>query len=166
MMYVCLTHWPQGDVALNLTHWPLGDLNKKFRKVIFKLISVTDGWGISCKIALRWMPLDLTDDKSTLVQVMAWCHQATSHYLSQCWPRFTLPYGVTRPQWVYNLIFKLIQTSSLVFHSQIALRWMPQNTCDDNCQVNIGSGNGLVPSGNKPLPEPILTQIYITIWHH
>ena len=28
--------------------------------------------------------LDLTDDKSTLVQVMAWCRQATSHYLNQC----------------------------------------------------------------------------------
>ena len=26
------------------------------------------------------------DDKSTLVQVMAWCRQATSHYLNQCWP--------------------------------------------------------------------------------
>ena len=25
--------------------------------------------------------------------------------------------------------------------------------------VNIGSGNGLVPSGNKPLPEPILSHI-------
>ena len=23
--------------------------------------------------------------------------------------------------------------------------------------VNIGSGNGLVPSANKPLPEPVLT---------
>ena len=28
--------------------------------------------------------------------------------------------------------------------------------------VNIGSGNGLVPSGNKPLPEPILTQNFVT----
>ena len=27
------------------------------------------------------MPQDLTDDKSTLVQVKAWCRQATSHYL-------------------------------------------------------------------------------------
>ena len=34
---------------------------------------------------------------------MAWGHQATSHYLSQCWPRFLSPYGVTRPQWVKNL---------------------------------------------------------------
>ena len=31
---------------------------------------------------------------------MAWCRQATSHYLSQCWSRYWLPYGVTRPQWV------------------------------------------------------------------
>ena len=31
---------------------------------------------------------------------MAWCSQAASHYLSQCWPRSLLPYGVTRPQWV------------------------------------------------------------------
>ena len=55
-----------------------GRFEHNFRKVIFKLISVTGGWGISCKIALRRMRLDLTDDKSTLVQVMAgaWRHQA------------------------------------------------------------------------------------------
>ena len=41
-----------------------------------------------CEIALGWMSLDLTDDKSTLVQVVAWCRQATSHYRSQCWPSF------------------------------------------------------------------------------
>ena len=29
--------------------------------------------------------------------------------------------------------------------------------------VNIGSGNGLVPSGNKPLPEQMLTQISVAI---
>ena len=58
---------------------------------------MTDGWGISCKIAHRWMPLDFTDDKSTLVQVVAWCRQATSHYLNQCWPRSPTPYGITRP---------------------------------------------------------------------
>ena len=65
---------------------------------------MNDGWGISYEISLRWMPLDLTDDKSTLVQVMAWCRQATSHYLSQCWPRSVSPYGVVRPQWVLILL--------------------------------------------------------------
>ena len=43
------------------------------------------------------MPLDLTDDKSVLVMGMAWCRQATSHYLSQCWPRSLSPYDVTTP---------------------------------------------------------------------
>ena len=52
------------------------------------------------------MSLDLTDDKSILVQVMAWCRQATSHYLSQCWPRSLLPYEVTRPQWI-NVWYEL-----------------------------------------------------------
>ena len=37
------------------------------------------------------------DDKSTVVQVMAWCHQAASHYLSQCWSRSVSPYGDTKP---------------------------------------------------------------------
>ena len=29
--------------------------------------------------------------------------------------------------------------------------------------VNIGSGNGLVPSGFKPLLKPKLTQIYVSV---
>ena len=72
--------------------------------VIFKLTSRVAIFSISCEIALRWMPQDFTDDKSTLVQVMAWCRQASSHYLSQCWPRSMLPNGVTRPQWVNRVI--------------------------------------------------------------
>ena len=59
-----------------------------------------DGWGIYCEITLIRMSLDFTDDQSALVQVMACCLTAPSHYLSQCWPRSLLPYGVTRPQWV------------------------------------------------------------------
>ena len=70
-----------------------------FRWVILKLILMNGGWGISYQIALRWMPLDLTDDNSTLVQVMACCYQATSYYLSQCWPRYMSPNGINRPQW-------------------------------------------------------------------
>ena len=31
---------------------------------------------------------------------MAWCRQAASHYLSQCWSRSMSPYDVIRPQWV------------------------------------------------------------------
>ena len=101
--YIWLQHmflWCVINISiLSLTHWPLGDLNEILAKQFFKIISVIGGWSIFCEIALRWMPLGLTDDKSTLVQVMAWCRQGTSHYLSQCWPRSMSPYGVTRPQW-------------------------------------------------------------------
>ena len=60
---------------------------------------------ISSAIVLRWVSLDFTDDKSTLVQIMAWCHQASSHYLSQYWPRSMSPYGVIRPQ-LFNVMFQ------------------------------------------------------------
>ena len=71
-----------------------------FRWIVFKVNLVIVGWGICYEIAFRWLSLDLTDDGSTLVQVMAWCHQAPSHYLNQCWPSSVSPYGFTGPQWV------------------------------------------------------------------
>ena len=108
-----------------LIHWPLGDSEN----VIFNLALLISIFKSSCDDILRWMPQDLTDNKSTLVQVMAWCRQATSHYLNQCWPRSPTPYGVTRPRWVSTLrprqnglhfvdIFKfiLIQISLKFFH--------------------------------------------------
>ena len=76
-----------------------GKFEWNFRHAIFKQILAIDCWCISCEIALLWMSLDFTDGQSTLVQVMAWCRQATSHYLSQCGPRSLSPYGVTRPQY-------------------------------------------------------------------
>ena len=71
-----------------------------FKNVIFNLAVLIGIFKSSHDNVLRWMLHYLTDDKSTLVQVMAWCRQATSHYLSQCWPRSMAPYGITRPHWV------------------------------------------------------------------
>ena len=58
--------------------------------VIFKLILLIDGWSIHCEIVLRWLSQDLNYDKSTLVQVMDWCRQAASHYLSHVDPDLCL----------------------------------------------------------------------------
>ena len=80
-----------------------GGFENIFQNVFFKLISWIDTLSNSCETALRSMPQNPSDDKSTLVQVMAWCRQAASHYLSQCCPRSLSPYGVTRPQWVNSL---------------------------------------------------------------
>ena len=40
------------------------------------------------------MSKNTLDEKSTSIQVMFWCLQATNHYLSQCWPRSMPPYDV------------------------------------------------------------------------
>ena len=109
-----------------LTHWSPGRFQFNFRKVIFKLTLMNGGWGISYEIALRWMPQDLTDDKSTLVQVMAWCHQAISHYLSQCWPRSMSPYGVSNFKvfvaiWRLKVLSNIIKTSIFFTIQKISL---------------------------------------------
>ena len=61
----------------NFTHWPLEDV-----AVILKLIQQNSSFNTHCEVDLRWMLQNLTDEKSTLIQVIAWCRQATSHYLS------------------------------------------------------------------------------------
>ena len=95
-----------------------------FKTAIFNLVLLIGIFTSSNDNALRWMPWDLTDDKSTLVQVMAWCRQATSHYLSQCWPSSMSPYGVTRPQWVNPDLWCHTASLSLRltrhFHSHLA----------------------------------------------
>ena len=65
------------------------------------------------EIALTWMPQNVFDDMSTLVQVMAWCCQARNLciYMSQCWPRMArsaMPYtcSVIRPQWIECMSIK------------------------------------------------------------
>ena len=92
--YKARVMWIQWKFFNSLAPWRF---EWNFRDVMFKLISVIHDRSIAREIALRWLSLVLTDGKSTFVQVMAWCHQATSHYLSQCWPRFMSPYGITRP---------------------------------------------------------------------
>ena len=68
------------DRMIFLTRWALGDV-----AVIFKLIIQNSSLGTHSEIDLRWMPQNFTHDKSSLVQVMVWCHQAASRYLNHCW---------------------------------------------------------------------------------
>ena len=107
-----------GDLMMRRGRLPIimlpdGDLRIVLHLVPFWILTiwgsvhinlVIDSYGIFCKIALRWMLLYLTYDSSTLVQVMAWCSQATGHYLNQCWPKYVSSYSVIRPQWVKILL--------------------------------------------------------------
>ena len=89
-----------GYVITKIDSLPPGGVWPHFECVILRCDAVITFMSISNSFAFRRMVQDPTDDKSTLVQVMAWCSQKTSHYLHQCWLRSMTLYGVTRPQWV------------------------------------------------------------------
>ena len=119
---------------------------------------MTDGWGISCKIAFRWMPMDLTDDKSRLVQVMAWCPQATSHYLSQCWPSSMSPYGITRPEWV--------NINILTYGYRNSVRWSNDNLILLNANRGMAKSLWLPLSTFQSLINNCNTKLYIMLGTH
>ena len=111
-----------------------------FRYLIFQIISVIDGWGISCELAIRWMSINLNDEKSTLVQVMAWCRQATSHYLSQCWPRSMSSRDVASSG------HKELKVASS-FNSHV-------NGLVQDCNISIANILEILQSSTKPLMWP------------
>ena len=104
------------------------------------------------------MSQNISDDKSTLVQVMACCHQAASHYLSQCWPRSLMPYGVIRPQWVKNGTAEVHGES---IKTLVAIMDPPWSSAlkvynflilfKDNCESRLPQGDGLDQNIKKML---------------
>ena len=60
-----------------------GKCGSNFQTVIFKIILQRYVFNHSHKSALWSMPQNPYDDESTLVRVMSWCRQATSHYLNR-----------------------------------------------------------------------------------
>ena len=62
-----------------------GENGRNFR-CYFQCLLAIGSWRISCEISLRWMSLNLSDDKSPLVQVMYWRLMLPNHSLNQCWP--------------------------------------------------------------------------------
>ena len=94
-LFVLGQKWPNKDIQINMST----SLRYCFQYTVIcvnKFISIFEFIFIFSK----WMSQKIFGDKSTLVQVRAWCRQATSHYLSQRWPRSIPSYGVTMPKWV------------------------------------------------------------------
>ena len=64
-------------------------------------------------------------------------------------------YGSNFASFIFILI---IQNGSLCTQCEFALWWTLQNLTDEESRA--------VPDVTKPLPEQMLTQIYVAIWHH
>ena len=65
-------------IQITFTHKYITDLQKFNNQCYFYILYQIEYHGLG----------------STLAQVMAWCRQATSHYLNQFWPRSISPNGI------------------------------------------------------------------------
>ena len=74
------SYWLYGQVFWERENQLNSMASGRFRWFFLPMIG---GWGNSNEIVLIWMSLDLTDDKPTLLQVMACYLTAPSHYLKQ-----------------------------------------------------------------------------------
>ena len=122
-----------------------------FKTAIFTLVLLIGIFTSSKGDALRWMPRDLNDEKSTLVQVMASCRQATSHYLSQCWPSSMSPYGVARPQRVNSLWSSVVlwrQKSGSTLAQVMAFCLAAPSRYLNQCWLTISGVLWLAPESN------------------
>ena len=90
-------HYDNKPNRLILTYCSLGDLDPilkiQFSVLLYRLVSS------DLMIIMSSDECPKTLLRISQHQVMAWCRQATSHYMNQCWPRSVSPYGFTRPQW-------------------------------------------------------------------
>ena len=104
---------------------------------------------------------------STLAQVMACCLTAPSHYLNQCWliihgvlwhsPKIHSTGSAQNIILLNELKKCTCKSNSASLRGQWVYSLWPRDTIWRQIWVNIGSGNGLLPDGTKPLPEPMLT---------
>ena len=112
------------------------------------------------------MSLFFIDEKSALVQVMAWGHQTSTQCL-HLWSTSIVPYGITCPQLVNSSlsgqhgrhfadVFKCIfLNKKLCILVQISLKFVPKGLID-NKSVLVQE-MAWCRTGDNPLPEPMLT---------
>ena len=103
--------------------------------------------------------------KTILLPLMTWREQRPKYQKPSYWHNLS---GISRgshdrdqlTHWSLGDVGVIPRTDSLSMFCEIALGYL--NAKGPHWWlVNIGSGNGLVPSVNKALPEPMLTQKYI-----
>ena len=91
------------SIGEHIHTWNLGGLDAILKNAIMQ-ISVWFYCLVSSHLmmmlGLRWMLWNLYDDMSILVQVMAWCLEATNDHQIQSWYKSMSPCDVNKPQWV------------------------------------------------------------------
>ena len=74
-------------------------------------------------MALVRLSQDQSDDNWTFIKLMAWCYQATCHYVDPCWFKSIPPYGTSRPRWYYTMCFERINYEILLINLSLSVWW-------------------------------------------
>ena len=91
-----------------------------------------------------------------------WCGLSVSTH-SKATPQGRLHILLTH--WPHNVAVFLNVSSPNTYYGPRS--WTLVRLLSGECRrLPLMIGNGLVLAGNKPLPEPRLTQIYVAIWRH
>ena len=130
----------------------------RFKQMLFQLDSATVQEGNVYMVMINSLvPGRESRKKSALIQVMACCHQATSHDLSLCWPIFLImPYGVAKPQWDH-LAVSDVDTTFLKRHRYVCFSFSGNRTI-----FGWDIGNSIFDlensrSGSWPRSNPMVT---------
>ena len=164
---------PTGTSAL--THWGRNKMAAIFHTTFSNSFSLMKIYELRLRFH-KFVPKVRIDNIPALVQIMAWRRPGDKPLSEPMMVQLLTHICVTRPQWVNSLApgrcgrnlkylnFNLTSMINILSISyEIALRGMAQDLIDDQ---PVGSSSGLVPSGNNPLPEPMLTKMHVTIWLH
>ena len=125
-----------GTCSLNLS------LGKTRTSLLYLVYYILLCKSFTCFIG-RHLPEYFVGYKSSLVQVMAWCLMVPDHYLNQWWPRYVMPFDITRPQYhCYTLCTrkllgrglggKLVLLRLSVLHAMSALWLLAYFICGTN----------------------------------
>ena len=141
-----------------------------FKSRCFKLITQSGSFGTCCETASRWIPQKLKDEKSKLVQGLYSLSGKTS-YRQISWSLEVARLDVAMVVSLWNLT----GTSAALLprylpnfraigkvYIQISRLRDFMRSCGKMSYrlMNRGPGNDFMSSSNKPLSEPMLTQIY------
>ena len=103
-----------------------------------------------CNVPRKFWPLVMHGDVASLGRIWS---KFNSLAPERCGSNFRI--------WFSNSSYRIVTWALAV-----KLLWCECQRMSFWWAVSIGSGNGLVPPGNKPLPQPMWIQIFVAIWHH
>ena len=157
-----LTHWGRDKMDV-ISHTTFSNAFYWMKMYEFRL---RFHWSLFPKVQINNIP--------AMVQIMVWRRPGDKPLSEPMVVSLPTHICVIQPQWVNALTPGRFDSNSKVQspNTCCGLRlWAPLQKLLSGATEHIwwlinifGSGKGLLPAGNKPLPGPILTQVCAVIW--